>query len=106
MEDKRPAMKRPWWVRFTLWGLPNRASAMGFVWLLLGVAAAAAIVGLWDRRYSVGAALVKAVGSVTRGAVSTQLEGLVQSTVLLLTVAAALGYLLAIRWVDTHGGWS
>jgi hypothetical protein len=104
--EKRPAVNRPWWVRATLWGLPNRASAMAFVWLLLAVAAAIAICGFWDRRYSVGAALVKAVGLVNNAALTPQFEGLIQNSVLLLTVASAIGYLLAIRWVDTHGGWS
>jgi membrane protein implicated in regulation of membrane protease activity len=78
MDENRAAVKRPWWVRFTLWGLPNRASAMAFVWLTLAAAAAAAICGFWDWRYRFGA----------------------------LLVLAALGYLLAVRWVDTHGGWS
>lgn len=78
MHEKQPAAKRPWWVRITLWGLPTRASAMAFVWLSLAIAAASALYGLRDPRFTLGA----------------------------LMVVAALGYVLAIRWVDDHGGWS
>ena len=78
MVEKRPAVKRPWWVRFTLSGLPNRTSAMAFVWISLALALAAAFYGRRDPRFPPLAALM---------------------------VAAAVGYVLAIRWVDTHGGW-
>jgi uncharacterized membrane protein YkvA (DUF1232 family) len=77
--EKRPPAKRPWWVRFTLWGLPNRAWAMAFVWFSLALALAAALYGRRDPRFPPLAALM---------------------------VAAAVGYVLAIRWVDTHGGWA
>jgi hypothetical protein len=79
---------------------------MAFVWMLLAVAAAAAICGFWNRRYSVGAVLVKRTGLAVTGMVATQLEDLVLGTVVLSIVAAALGYLVAVWWVDRHGGWS
>jgi hypothetical protein len=78
MTAAQPKIERPWWVRFVLWGLPNRPSAVAFVWLSVALAAACAIYGFWDRRFSIGASLV----------------------------VAALGYMLAIHWVDAHGGWS
>jgi hypothetical protein len=69
---------RPWWVKLTLWGLPNRASALFFVWLCVGIALAFVLLGFRDRRFSIGA----------------------------VAIVAAFGYLRAVRWVDRHGGWS
>jgi hypothetical protein len=106
MDENRPTVERPWWVRAALWGLPNRASAMAFVWLSLALAALAAFSGYWDRRYSVGAILVQRTGTAIKGMATAQLENLVLLAVVLLAVAAALGYLVAVRWVDRHGNWS
>jgi hypothetical protein len=76
MEDKlRPA--RPWWVKVTLWGLPNRTAALAFVWLSLALAMGFVFLGFRDRRFSLGG----------------------------LWLMAALGYLRAIQWVDKNGGW-
>jgi hypothetical protein len=77
MEEKRP-VARPWWVRLTLWGLPNRASALAFVWFCVAIAMVFVMLGFRDRRFSFGG----------------------------IWVLAALGYLRAIRWVDKNGGWS
>jgi hypothetical protein len=77
MEEKR-MVARPWWVKVTLWGLPNRASALAFVWLSVALAMAFVFLGFRDRRFSLGG----------------------------VWLLPALGYLRAIRWVDQHGGWS
>jgi signal peptidase I len=78
MEAETVKPERPFWVRFGLWGLSTRASALMFCWLCVLIAAAATVYSLWDPRFFAGALL-----------------GL-----------AALWYWLAIRWVDQHGGWS
>jgi hypothetical protein len=77
MEGDRPPVKRPWWVKFALLGLPNRSSALASVWLSVAIAAACVAYGFRDIRFSLGA----------------------------LILVAALWYLGAIRWVDRHGGW-
>ena len=76
MTEKQPNA-RPWWVKVTLWGLPNRASALFFVWLCVGLALVSVFLGFRDRRFSIGA----------------------------VWILAAFGYLRAVRWVDEHGGW-
>jgi hypothetical protein len=76
--EKPPAVKRPWWVRVTLLGLPSRASAMACVWCLLVLAIAVLNFGRRDIRLAWIVAPIALAG---------------------------LGYALAIRWVDTHGGW-
>jgi hypothetical protein len=77
MEEKQPNA-RPWWVKLTLWGLPNRASALFFVWLCIALASAFVVLGFRDRRFSLGS----------------------------VWLLPALGYLRAVRWVDKNGGWS
>jgi hypothetical protein len=77
MERDQPRVERPWWVKFALWGLPNRGSALASMWVLVAIVAVCVVLGFRDVRYSFGA-----VG-------------------LLL----ALWYLGAVRWVDRHGGW-
>ena len=77
MEEKQP-VARPWWVKLTLWGLPNRTSALSFVWLCVGLAIVCVFLGFRDRRFSLGA----------------------------VWILPGLGYLRAVRWVDKHGGWS
>ena len=77
MRQKEPAT-RPWWVKVTLWGLPNRSAALIFVWFCVALAAAFVLLGFRDRRFSLGA----------------------------VWLMAGLGYLRAIRWVDKNGGWS
>jgi hypothetical protein len=79
MSDPVPRDKYPWWVRLSIWGLPNRAAVWGFVWL--------------------SAAL--ALGSV----VYALIAGNPVMFVGLAFVVAALLYWLAIRWVDRHGSW-
>jgi len=75
---QKESVARPWWVKLTLWGLPNRFSALIFVWFCVTLATAFVMVGFRDRRFSWGA----------------------------VWLMPALGYLRAIRWVDKHGGWS
>ncbi len=77
LENPSP-MRRPWWVRLTLWGLPNRLSALFFVWLCVGLATVCVLLGFRDRRFSLGA----------------------------VWLLPALGYLRAVRWVDKNGRWS
>jgi hypothetical protein len=67
----------PWWVKVSLWGLPNRAAVRVFVWLSVLAAVACGVYGFWDGRFFVG----------------------------LLFLLAALMYWLSIRWVDRNGSW-
>jgi hypothetical protein len=77
MSQREPAI-RPLWVKVTLWGLSNRNAALAFVWFCVALATVFVLLGFRDRRFSLGA----------------------------VWLLAALGYLRAIRWVDTNGGWS
>jgi len=69
----------PWWVKASLWGLPNRSAVWAFVWL--SVVAAAGATGY-----------LKWVGS-PRWYVGP------------LFLLAALMYWLSIRWMDQNGSW-
>jgi hypothetical protein len=77
-QAKPPDVNRPWWVRFALYGLPNRGSALASMWLLIWIAVLCVLYGFRDLRFSLGAACV---------------------------VPLFLWYLKAIQWVDQHGGW-
>ena len=77
MEREQPKRERPLWVKIGLWGLPTRGPALALCWLCVVLAVASAVYGFWDARVFAGVLL-----------------GL-----------AALGYWLAVRWVDQHGGW-
>jgi hypothetical protein len=77
-EDPQTTVDRPWWVRFPLYGLPNRGSALASIVILVWVGALLVFYGFRDLRYSAFAILV---------------------------VPAVWWYLKAIRWVDRHGGW-
>ncbi|HEV3262572.1 MAG TPA: hypothetical protein VG013_37315 [Gemmataceae bacterium] len=77
MDSDKQDIRRPLWVRLGLWGLPERATAWGFVWLCIALAAGSAIYGFWDARFFAGC----------------------------LLVLAALWYWLAIRWMDQHDRW-
>ena len=55
-EEKPPAVNRPWWVKFALYGLPNRGSALASMFLLVWVAALLVLYGFRDLRFSAGAA--------------------------------------------------
>ncbi len=76
--EAKPAVKRPWWVAFALYGLPNRGSALASILILAWVGILLVIYGFRDLRFSAGAALV---------------------------VPLIWWYMKAIRWVDRHGGW-
>jgi hypothetical protein len=77
MEEKQP-VARPWWVKLTLRGLPNRFWALVCVWLCVGLATVFVILGFLDLRFSLWA----------------------------VCLLGALGYLRAVQWVDKNGGWS
>lgn len=68
---------RPAWVKFGLWGLPNRGAAWACFWLSVALALGGAAYGFVDRRFFACAVLM----------------------------LAAWWYWAAIRWVDKHGGW-
>ena len=76
--DKPPEQKRPWWVKFALYGLPNRRSALASVIILIWVAGLLVIYGFRDLRYS-GAAI--------------------------LIAPAIVWYAKAISWADRHQAW-
>ncbi len=69
---------RPAWVRLGLWRVPNRVSAVSFMWLSFLAAGTCLVLSVWDRRAAGGIAFA----------------------------FAALWYLAAIRWVDRNGGWN
>jgi hypothetical protein len=77
-DQNPPPVKRPWWVRFALYGLPNRGSALASMFILVWVAVLLVLYGFRDLRFSAGAGLL---------------------------VPAMLWYMKAIGWVDRHGGW-
>jgi hypothetical protein len=77
-EQKPSVMKRPWWVAFPLYGLPNRRSALASMLILVWVAVILVIYGFRDLRFS---------------------------AIAILLVPEMWWYMKAIRWVDQHGGW-
>jgi hypothetical protein len=74
-----PRGRYPWWVKLSLWGLPNRAAVWAFVALSLAAAVGVAgyLLAVEHRRWYVG----------------------------LLFLFAAAVYWLTIRWVDRNGSW-
>jgi hypothetical protein len=71
--------KWPLFVRWGLWGLPNRASAWAFFWLSVVLAVGCMALGLFvDYRFLIGGVFIYAAAS----------------------------YYAAIRWVDEHSSWS
>jgi hypothetical protein len=74
--DKPP--RRPLFVRIALYGLASRASALMSLWLSLAVALVCIALGFVNRYFFTGGAIL----------------------------IAALGYYLAIRWVDRHDRWN
>jgi hypothetical protein len=77
-EQNPTAVKRPWWVAFPLYGLPNRRSALASMFILVWVAVLLVIYGFRDLRYSAFA---------------------------ILFLPAMWWYMKAIAWVDRNGGW-
>jgi len=75
---EEPLPERPLWVRFGLWGLPNRASAWAFFWLALGLAIGCVAYGFVDPRFFIGGGFI----------------------------LSAWWYYAAIRWVDRNGRWN
>ena len=80
MDRPVPKKRYPWWVKLSLWGLPNRAAVWAFVWL--SVALAVLCVG-----YAVAAPDWRFFGGVG-------------------FLLSALMYWLSVRWVDRHGSWT
>lgn len=79
MTNPKPRQDFPFWVKFTLFGLPTRASAMLSLIACLIMAGICGLLGfLFSPWFFSGLSLV--VGAVIYG--------------------------LAIRWVDRHGQWS
>jgi predicted transporter len=79
MADRIPRQSYPWWVKVSLWGLPNKVSVWAFVCLSL-MCAVGCVVYAWtvgNPRWYAG----------------------------LLFLLAALIYWLSIRWVDSNGSW-
>jgi hypothetical protein len=68
---------RPWWVKFALWGLPNRAAGWLSFWVAALLGSAFLIGGFWQTRLFAGT---------------------------ILFVAAAW-YWAALVWVDRHDPW-
>jgi predicted transporter len=79
LPHKIPRERYPWWVKVSLWGLPNKASVWAFVCL----------------------SLICAVGCV----VYASTAGNPRWYAGLLFLLAALIYWLSIRWVDSNGSW-
>jgi hypothetical protein len=79
MEAKTPRERYPWWVKLSLWGLPNKAS----VWAFVGISVLCA--------FGCAAFAMLAGNPVWYAG--------------LLFLVAALIYWLSIRWVDSHGSW-
>lgn len=79
MADKIPRERYPWWVKLSLWGLPNKAS----VWAFVGVSILCAIA---------------CVGYAASAGKPAWYAGL-------LFLVAALIYWQSIQWVDHHGSW-
>jgi hypothetical protein len=77
MTTHKPRATYPWWVRFVLFGLPTRASAMLCMWICVILTVLCALFGFVNRWFFTGMTLLP----------------------------GALGYWLAIHWVDRHGHW-
>jgi hypothetical protein len=79
MAGRVPYKQYPWWVKFSLWGVPGRASVLAFAWLcvLLAVGSSAYFLWIGHRRWYVG----------------------------LLFFLGALAYWRSVSWVDSHGSW-
>jgi len=77
LEDQQTGRPRPWWVRFGLAGAPTRRLAWACCWISLLIAVFCIVYGFRNRLFWPGG----------------------------LFILSALGYWLAIRWVDRHGTW-
>lgn len=77
LEGKETSRPRPWWVNFGLAGAPTRRLAWACFWISLALAAFCIVYGFRNPLFWPGG----------------------------LLLLSALGYWLAIRWVDRHGSW-
>jgi hypothetical protein len=85
MTGRVPREQYPWWVKFTLLGVPGRRGQWFSVWLSLASAVACIAYGILNPGSRLGF-FVLVVGGVG------------------FTLAAAM-YWLTIRWIDRHGTW-
>lgn len=89
MSEEDDRRNYPWWVRVTLIGLHSRSAVLAFFWLCLACFPLFVGVGLWLRSvhadYSLGGFYFLLAG--------------------VLSIPAAMMYLLTVRWVDRHGRW-
>lgn len=73
-----PRSKYPWWVKLSMWGVPNRSGLWVFFTASLAAAVGCVLYGaLEDARFYLGIAFL----------------------------FSALMYWLSIRWVDKYGSW-
>jgi hypothetical protein len=89
-------VRRPWWVGFALWGLPNRMSALACLGLLMWIAALSVFLGFRDARESLGV-LAKYLSLF-------ELRAILWSVCVLASLFS-FWYLRAILWMDKNGGW-
>jgi len=68
----------PWWVKFSMWGVPGRTGLWVYAVVCIAIAGACVPYGFWDRR---------------------------SFLVTISALLASLMYWLSIQWVDRHGSW-
>jgi len=77
MADDKPSVERPLWVRIALCGVPNRGWAWACFWFSIVLTAACIAYGFINALFFTGSSFS----------------------------FAALGYYLAIKWVDKNDHW-
>jgi hypothetical protein len=94
MKTKKGRGQRPVWIWLVLIELKRRVAALVSFWLSVALAVGLATTAIW-------LAVVGVMGSSRLGSL------VVTSLVIgaLAMVLAAVGYGLAIRWVDRHDDW-
>jgi hypothetical protein len=85
VNDRVPRELYPWWVKFSLLGVPGRRGQWFFVWLSLASAIACFAYGVLNAGRPLGILLLLIGG-------------------LGFPLAAAM-YWLTIRWIDRRGSW-
>lgn len=83
----RPDMRLhiPWWVRFTIWGSPNRNWVLGFGW------------------FAVTFALICAVAAIALAARSS--DAILTAAIAFVAALCGIPYFASVRWLDRHDGW-
>lgn len=96
--NKVPRDQYPWWVKLSIWGLPNRAAVQLFVWLSIALAIACVPLAMFLDQpcFSVGVPILPG-------------GALLYLPVWWLGVAlfpvSALLYQQSVAWIDRHGSW-